>query len=328
MLRVGVAGQGFGRHLLDTLLVRDDCVVAGVADHRNDRLAFARSRGLPTWTDDAAMIREGALDAVVLSSAPHVRGAGLEAAIAAGIPVFMEKPLAGTLAQARDIAARCAGHPVFLAFSFRFHAPVQRLLAELPALGAPRLLNGEYLFDWLPDAEWLWNPDKGGGFFTENSCHLFDVVHAIMGPPETVFAFAFDNGARPSATGAAVTLRYASGSVAALTLGGIRGSDAVGATPRLHLSCADGRAELQGRAHMWTALEWGPRGGTTQILRHDPETLARTRYSAAFDHFFARLADGEPFDATPAHGVAAVTVADAIYRSIDSGAAVTLGETT
>ncbi|WP_226782388.1 Gfo/Idh/MocA family protein [Oceaniglobus trochenteri] len=327
-MRIGIAGQGFGLNLLHTVLNRADCEVAGVSDHLSERLAFARSRGIPTWTDDAAMIREAGLDAVVLSSAPHVRGAGLEAAMAAGIPVFMEKPIAGTAQQAREIVKVTKGHPVFLAFSFRFHAPVQRLLAELPGLGAPRILNGEYLFDWLPDAEWLWNPEKGGGFFTENSCHLFDVVRAVMGRPARVYAAGYDDGARPSATGAAVTLGYASGAVAALTLGGIRGAGAPDDFPRLDLACATGRAQLQGHQHMWTGLNWARRGEDQKRLAYWPETLGRTRYSDAFDHFFAQIAAKEPFAATPQHGLEAVELAEAVYASIRTGQPVDLGETT
>lgn len=327
-MRIAVAGQGFGLNLLHTLLPRADCSVVGVSDHFPDRLGFARSRGLPVFGDDAEMIRQTRPDAVVLSSAPHVRGKGLAAALDTGVAVFMEKPIAGTPEQARAIAAQCAGHPVFLAFSFRFHAPVQRLLAELPALGAPRVANGEYLFDWLPDAEWLWNPEKGGGFFTENSCHLFDVLGAVMGRPETVYAAGVDTGDRPSATGAAVTLSYAGGAVAALTLGGIRGAAMSDDYPRLDLACAGGRAQLQGRQHMWTGLTWARRGEDPRHLRHAPEALGRTRYSDAFDHFFRQIDAGAPFASTPQHGVDAVQVADAVYRSIRSGLPVTMGETT
>ena len=71
---------------------------------------------------------------------------------------------------------------------------------------------------------------------------------------------------------------------------------------------------------MWTGLEWAERGGEPRRLVHEPETLGRTRYSAAFDHFLAALRDGEAFEATPEHGARAVAVADAIYRSIRSGA--------
>lgn len=325
-MRIGVAGLGFGVNLLHTLLTRGDCTVAAAADIFPERLEAARAKGIDTYEDAARMVREAGLDAVVIASAPHVRGPALDAAIAAGIPVFMEKPLAATPAEARALIDRIGDHPVMLGFSFRFHAPVQRLLAEMDGLGAPRVLNAEYLFDWLPPGDgWLWDAEKGGGFFTENSCHLFDVVRAVMGDPVQVYAAGIDDGARPSATAAALTLHYPGGAVAALTIGGI-GTGAMGDYPRLDLTCSGGRAEMRGRQHMWTALHWARRGGEVTQLAHDPEPLGRTRYSAAFDHFLDRTAAGDPFDATPRDGLAAVELADAIYRSIASGQPEPIGQ--
>ena len=324
-MRIGVAGLGFGLNLLKTLLVRDDCAVAAVADHFPERRAFAEARGLPAYADAATMIRKAGLDAVVLASAPHVRGAGLDAALEAGLPAFVEKPLAATPEQARELVARCEGRPVMMGFSFRFHRPVQRLLAEVGgALGPGQVLNAEYLFDWLPPAEnWLWDPEKGGGFFNENSCHLLDVVTALMGRPEAVSAFGFDDGARPSATAAALTLSFPGGGVAALTLGG-RGTAAFGDFPKLDIACANGQARMRGRQHMWTGLAWAERGGEVRTLAYEPEALGRTRYSDALDHFLAAIRDDRPFDATPEDGALAVDVADAIHRSIGSGSTVTL----
>ena len=328
MLRIGVAGLGFGRNLLNTLLPRDDCRVVAVADHFPDRMTFARDRdrGIACHADAAAMIAAGGLDAVVLASAPHVRGDGLRAALDAGLPAFVEKPLAGTLAQAREVAASCGGGRVMVGFSFRYHAPVRRLLDETASLGAPVVLNAEYLFDWLPPAEnWLWDPDKGGGFFNENSCHLLDIVLALMGVPHTIAAFGADDGVRPSATAASVAIRFEGGGTAALTLGG-RGTGTFADYPRLDLACADGQAKLTGRNHMWTGLRWARRGEEMRQVTAEPEGLARTRYSDAFDHFLARVADGGGFETTPADGLRAVAVADAVYRSIRSAETVAYGE--
>ena len=324
MLRVGIAGLGFGRHLMDTLLVRDDCTVAAVADHRAERTAPARVRGIPAWDDAAQMIAEASLDAVVLATAPHRREAALEAALARGLPVFMEKPVAGSLAAARRVAALCGEGRVMMGFSFRFHAPVQRLLALRPELGRPRLLNAEYLFDWLPPVEnWLWDPARGGGFLAENSCHLFDVVTALAGMPRTVHAFAVAGGARPSATAAAIALGFPDGAAAALTVGGI-GTGAFDDFPRLDLACEGGQARMTGAQHMWTGLRWAVRGGEVQEIAHRPEALSRTRYAAAFDHFLAALREGTAFAATVQDGVRAAMIADAVYRSIEAGAPVTL----
>ena len=324
-MRVGVAGLGFGAHLLNTLLTRPDCTVAAVADHREANRAFAVSRGIAAYDDAAAMIAQAGLDAVVLASAPHVRGAGLDAALGAGIPVFMEKPIAGTLAQARDIAARCEGHAVMMGFSFRFHAPVRRLVAERPTLGAPIAANGSYMFDWLPPEGWLWRREDGGGFFNENSCHLFDVLRAVVGRPLRVHAEGYDAGLRPSPTAAALSFAFEGGAVAAVTVGG-HGAGALNDYPRLDFTCENGVARMQGRSHMWTGLRWAGRAGDVRVLTADPETLGRTRYSDAFDHFLSRASSGEGFGAVPSDGVATVAMAEAVYRSLETGGPVEIEE--
>jgi len=320
-MRIGVAGLGFGQNLLHTLLLRSDCTVVACADHFPARLDFARSRGIACYDDAAQMIRDADLDAVVLASAPHVRGDGLAAALERDIPVFMEKPIAGETAMARSVVEQCRGHAVMMGFSFRFHAPVQKLisLANGPA-GGPVLINADYQFDWLPPSEsWLWRSD-GGGFFNENSCHLFDVVLALMGEPETVYAVGFDDGIRPSPTAASVVLGYAGGRSAALTLGG-RADPAFRDYPRCDVVFASGQARMSGRNHMWTRLRWSTTQSAITEMTHEPEALGRTRYSDAFDHFFACIRDGSRFDATPEDGLGTVRLAEAVYRSIESGQA-------
>ncbi|MDJ1009232.1 MAG: Gfo/Idh/MocA family oxidoreductase [Paracoccaceae bacterium] len=328
-IRIGIVGLGFGLHLYHTLIVRNDCAVVAVCDHDPARLAAIHPEAVGRYASPGDMVREARLDAIVIASPPHHRRDALAAAIDGGLPVFLEKPVAGTPAQARDLAAFCGDHPIMVGFSFRFHAPARELVELVSGpLGAPRILNAEYLFDWVPEAPWIWDKAKGGGFLNENSCHLFDVVAALMGRPETVYAAGFDDGARPSATGAALTMTFASGAVAALTCGGIGGSANMLGTPRLDVACAGGRAEMRGQHHMWTDLEWDPGGTGIRRLTVLPEMIERTRYSDAFDHFFAAINEERPFKTTLKDGALAVEIADAAYRSIESRAAVRLEEKT
>ena len=318
-MRIGISGLGFGTHLMHTALTRDDCVVAGVTDFAPERMAAASAQGIATFATPAEMVAGAGLDAMVFASTPHVRGDAFDAAFGAGLPVFVEKPIAGTVAQAEALVARAAGQRVMVGFSFRFHAPVQRLLAA--DLGRPMLANGEYMFDWLVPAEnWLWDPQKGGGFFTENSCHLFDVACALLGEPVRAYAEPVEDDRRNTATGAAVTLAFDTGARAALTLGCIA-TGGIRDFPRLDIAYENGQAKLEGREHMWTGLRMVRRGQGVETMGADPETLGRTRYSDAFDHFLAAVRDGTPFAATLEDGLRAVRIADAIYRSIASGRA-------
>ena len=98
-LRVGLAGLGsMGRNHLRHLSSREGCVLAAVADPVADVLADAVDKtGAAGFADPLAMIEEAALDAVVIAS-PTTTHAGLAgAAIARGLPLLVEKPLAATV---------------------------------------------------------------------------------------------------------------------------------------------------------------------------------------------------------------------------------------
>ncbi|MXU64391.1 Gfo/Idh/MocA family protein [Oceanomicrobium pacificus] len=321
-LRVGIAGLGFGINHLHSCLTRDDCVVVAVADGAADRRAPAEALGIAGFDRAEDMVETAGLDALIIATPPHTRAGTIDAAKAKGVPLFLEKPIAGTPAAAEAVVAQLDGHRAMMGFSFRFHAPVQTLLARIKGadLGAPQLGFGSYMFNWLPPSgNWLWDRETGGGFFNENSCHLIDIVEAVMGRIERVYAEPFYGGDRPGPTGASVTFAIEGGASAAVTIGG-HGVSGQSRFPLLDVTFEHARARLIGADHKWTGLELAVGQGDVMSFHADPETLGRTRYSAALDHFFGSVRDGRPFEATPEDGVRAVRVADAIYRSIDAGA--------
>jgi predicted dehydrogenase len=215
---------------------------------------------------------------------------------------------------------------VMVGFSFRFLPAIVRLRALLDGeLGSGWLLNGEYVFDWLPPTSfWLWDPQNGGGFFNENSCHLFDAVCYLMGAPVSVMAEAGNFKGSPSEEVAALTLRFANGGLAALTIGCL-GVGAHHNFPRLNIVTANGQAELIGREHIWESFTWATRGsGETRTVTAPPEMLGNTRYTYAFRHFFECIKTGQPPTGTVEDGVRSVALAAAVYESARTGQKVQL----
>jgi scyllo-inositol 2-dehydrogenase (NAD+) len=202
-----------------------------------------------------------------------------------------------------------------LGFSFRYH-PVIRKLRELVGneLGEPRMLAGRYVFDWLPPAEgWMWDPDNGNGFFNENSCHLFDAVCSLMGRPSRVFCESGRLENRPMADSGVVTMRFESGAIASLTVGGI-GTNGLDDYPRIDLFAADGQAALLGHDHVWQSLSWADATGTHSFTQ-SPERIAETRYSDAFSHFFDCIRENRTPETDVEAGVLAVEIAMAVTES-------------
>jgi len=91
--------------------------------------ASADATGARGYADPLAMIAEADLDAVIIA-APTMAHAGLAiAALARGIAVLVEKPLAGTVEEGESIvrAARAAGAPVQVGHVERFNPAVREL---------------------------------------------------------------------------------------------------------------------------------------------------------------------------------------------------------
>jgi predicted dehydrogenase len=334
-LRIALVGLGFGRYLARALTALPEAALVAVAD-RQASPAFLAELALPecirTYTDALEMLEREKPDGLVLATSPGFREPILAACAARGIPVFVEKPWAGNPNQARRFAevTRPIADKIMLGFSFRFHPAVRRL-QELVAgeLGPVWMANGEYAFDWNlgPDG-WLWNPDSGGGVFNENSCHLIDIVCHLAGRPVSVHAELNNPRNRPSAELGAVTVRFESGAVAALTLGA-HAAGALDDFPRLDLVTAHGRASLKGRGHVWHGLTWALRGATeASSLAATPEYLGETRYSEALRRFCGMIRTGSKPEATVQDGILAVDFAAAIYASARDGKPVSLPLTT
>jgi predicted dehydrogenase len=274
------------------------------------------------------MIDGEEMDALIVATSPKYREPILTKAAAAGLPMFVEKPWATSSEHAGRLAAICreAGATVMLGFSFRFLPAIVKL-RELMAgeLGEGWLATGGYMTDWLPPAEhWLWDPDNGGGYFNENSCHLFDVVNALLGRPVVLYAEGRNCTGKPSEDAALVTIRYESAAVASVAVGGVA-AGAFQDYPSLEVVTANGQARLSGRQHIWDGLTWATRAdAATHRLAPPPESLGDTRYTRALQHFCDCIREGSAPEATIEDGMHCVRMAEAIYESARNGTPVEL----
>src|SRR5258708_17080773 len=107
------------------------------------------------------------VDAVVIStpSALHVRKA--QAALRAGKPVLVQKPLATSAADARatvELAAAC-GRVLFVDYSYRLLETAEALRAALPEIGSVRAVSAAFHNTYGPRAgrDWFINPNLSGG---------------------------------------------------------------------------------------------------------------------------------------------------------------------
>jgi predicted dehydrogenase len=112
------------------------------------------------------------------------------AALQAGKHVLCEKPLAMTLAQAREMAAAAKRKKVRVGLWHNYRrAPATQLAARLIArgeIGEVRQVRAVYLQDWLADASVAasWRTDSaqcGSGAHGDLNAHLIDLTRALTG---------------------------------------------------------------------------------------------------------------------------------------------------
>ena len=222
---IALIGAGaIGRMHAERCLRHPDVHLAAIADPTEAGRAFAQTLGVPWHADHRELLRERQVGAAIVATpnATHLP-VGLDC-IARGVPVLVEKPIAGTLADGLALceAAEAARVPLLVAHHRR-HNPIQRRARELVAsgaLGRPVAVNG--MATWLkPDSyfELAWRRQAGGGPVLINLIHDIDQLRFMLGEIVEVQA-STSNAARGFEVEdtAAVLLRFASGTLGTLVV--------------------------------------------------------------------------------------------------------------
>lgn len=222
-LRVGFVGAGGIAHRhLGVLATMDDVEVAGIADPAADRAEAAAERaGARAFAGHEDMLAALELDALWICVPPFAHGAPERAAIAAGLPFFVEKPISLDAALAREIdeAVRRAGLVTAVGYHWRYLDTVdeaRRLLRDNPA----QLLSG-YWLDQTPPPEWWRRAERSGGQIVEQATHIIDLARFLAGDVTEVYGLASrreraDFPGLDIPTASTATLRFASGAIANL----------------------------------------------------------------------------------------------------------------
>lgn len=174
-------------------------------------------------TDVARVFADPEIDAVWICTQHHTHAPLAEQAAAAGKNFFLEKPLALTLADCDRIVSAVERSGVIAAsgFKLRFFPAV---VAAKQFLLKPALTTAHVIDDHWPSEFWANDPVQGGGNVLSQGCHIVDtVLHLHAAPPVRVYA-AGGNRHHPTrdiVDTAAITLTFADGSVANVSVGDV-----------------------------------------------------------------------------------------------------------
>lgn len=176
MFRVGIVGCGLiGRKHAEVFRECGHRVTAVADPVAANATALADATGARAYLDPLDMLSREALDIVSVCSPPADHPAAVIAAARRGIQVFCEKPMALTLAEARDMFRACqtAGVALGIGFKLRYEAAfrgAKGLIAE-GVIGSPRLV---YVTYFQPKPRISWYLDVGT--LRDTLVHAIDMV--------------------------------------------------------------------------------------------------------------------------------------------------------
>lgn len=163
------------------------------------RAAQAEGGFVSAVTDPIELTRDPSVDVIDISLPNNLHRPLVEAALAAGKHVYCEKPLAGTIEDARAIKAALdrtavAGRARFgMVFQYRFFPAVMKAkeMIDDGRLGRIFTYRAEYLHTGYqsPDRplSWRMKKDEGGsGALGDLGSHVIDLVRYLLGEFDTV----------------------------------------------------------------------------------------------------------------------------------------------
>ncbi len=224
-MRVGLIGYGaWGRCHARALATLEGVTLAGILCHGAESAAAAAADypAVPVLRDRDALLALD-LEAVDIVAPNHAHAEYALAALAAGIHVMVEKPLATTLADCDRIVAAAASSGRLVSVTHELRASSQwGMIGKTIASGAIGLpMAATYaLFrrPFRPGAGgWRHDATRVGSWILEEPVHFFDLLlwyFAAHGEPVTIRA---DAGTGTLPANLSATVRYASGAFFTIT---------------------------------------------------------------------------------------------------------------
>lgn len=199
MIRFGILGCGLiARFHADAIASIENATLMGVADaSRPSAERFAESRGVTAYPDYAAMLADPRIDAVCICTPSGFHGENALQALKAGKHVVLEKPMAFTAAQAKEVEtqARNSGCVLTVISQLRFSEDIRRVKALLEQNAFGKLVLCDlYMKYWRDPAYYADSPWKGtlrfdgGGALMNQGIHGVDILLYLAGDAKVLCA--------------------------------------------------------------------------------------------------------------------------------------------
>jgi len=157
--------------------------LVAVADMDPNGRDTAERAGVSVTAETGSLLSRPDLDAIVIAVPPLAHAAVATAALESGRHVYLEKPLAASLADGQAIldAWRRPARPArvgMIGFNYRFNPLVRkaRQLLECGAVGRPLAARTVFSIVKRPAPAWRYSAAQGGGPLLELASHHVDLI--------------------------------------------------------------------------------------------------------------------------------------------------------
>lgn len=193
-IRIAVVGAGLlGTRHARVFSEQPECRLVGVVDVNLERAQTVATRyGATAYTDLQTLLADDLVDAVAVVTPDFLHRDPMAAAVGAGKHVFVEKPLATTLAEVRELVnlSTAANVVTMVNYSQRFltdYAWIKETI-DRGEIGQPRMVTS-LKFDtiYVPTGMLSWAAQSSPFYFM--SSHDLDLTHWFLGvDPVSVYA--------------------------------------------------------------------------------------------------------------------------------------------
>ncbi|MCU6710427.1 Gfo/Idh/MocA family oxidoreductase [Paenibacillus sp. J5C_2022] len=205
LLRIGLVGCGriAEKHVMALTKLREEAELTAICDISAERLEqFGRRIRHPhypavrQYSSVEEMLASDGIDLVTIATSSDSHAPLVRQALRAGKHVLVEKPLALTLDEAREIVREAEARHLTLAVSFQARYLPQIVAIKRAVTGNKfgTLAHGVVSMRWhrseayYAEASWREEWQRGGGLFMNQCIHYVDLLQWLMGPVASVYA--------------------------------------------------------------------------------------------------------------------------------------------
>ncbi|MCA9926888.1 MAG: Gfo/Idh/MocA family oxidoreductase [Anaerolineales bacterium] len=329
-MRVGIVGTGFmGRTHAAGWAATPAEIVGFVSKDEETAVSLTNQYGGQIFPDVASLLPN--VDVVDICTPTHRHHEMALQAAAAGKHIICEKPLARTLAQAREMMAACdaAGVKLLVAHVVRFfpeYALARQKVAsgEIGKTAVLRLKRGSFQPKKSVD-NWFVNFEKSGGMMLDLMIHDFDYARWVAGDVVRVYAKNIsDSHAGANVDHGLAIVTHKSGAISH-----VEGSWAYPQPmfrTQLEIAGDNGLIQFDSGQMASIGVHLHQKGGDAPDVPLPGSPLSEDPYTTQIKAFYEHLAHDTPVRITAVDGYKALQIALAAIQSAQTGQPVEIGK--